>query len=103
MEYIENRTFDEIQIGDSASLVRTLTSDDINLFAVMSCDVNPAHVVAGSGRTFGEAAIVRGREGEGLPEGTADLLASTARLGRVVENGVHGTPCPVVTLRPPGR
>ncbi len=44
MEYIENRTFDEIKIGDSASLVRTLTMDDINLFAVMSGDVNPAHV-----------------------------------------------------------
>src|SRR5512144_2257290 len=26
-------------------------------------------MVAGSGRTFGEAAIVRGREGEGLPPG----------------------------------
>jgi len=44
MEYIENRTFDEIKIGDSASLIRKLTMDDINLFAVMSGDVNPAHV-----------------------------------------------------------
>lgn len=44
MDYIENRTFDEIQIGDSASLVRTLTRKDIDLFAVMSGDVNPAHV-----------------------------------------------------------
>ena len=44
MNYIENRTFDEIKVGDSASLVRTLTPDDIKLFAVMSGDVNPAHV-----------------------------------------------------------
>ena len=44
MEYIENKTFDEIKIGDSATLVRTLTREDINLFAVMSGDVNPAHV-----------------------------------------------------------
>src|SRR5947209_1864061 len=44
METIENRTFDEIQVGDSASLVRTLTRGDIDLFAVMSGDVNPAHV-----------------------------------------------------------
>lgn len=44
MEYIENKTFNEISIGDSAALVRTLTRDDINLFAVMSGDVNPAHV-----------------------------------------------------------
>ena len=44
MEYIENRTFDEIKIGDSASIVRTLTQEDIELFAVMSGDVNPAHL-----------------------------------------------------------
>jgi phosphate acetyltransferase len=44
VDYIENRTFDEIEIGDSASLVRALTRDDIDLFAVMSGDVNPAHV-----------------------------------------------------------
>ena len=43
-DYIENRTFDEIQIGDSASLERRLTLQDIKLFAVMSGDVNPAHV-----------------------------------------------------------
>ena len=43
-DYIENRTFDEIKVGDSASLVRTLTKDDISIFAAMSGDVNPAHV-----------------------------------------------------------
>ena len=46
MELIENRTFEEIKIGDSAQLVRTLTMKDIELFAVMSGDVNPAHVDA---------------------------------------------------------
>jgi phosphate acetyltransferase len=44
MEHIENRTFDEIQIGDTATLDRTLTEQDITLFAVMSGDINPAHV-----------------------------------------------------------
>ena len=44
MEYIENRTFDEIDVGDSARLERTLTEQDIKLFAVMSGDINPAHV-----------------------------------------------------------
>ena len=44
MDYIENRTFDEIKVGDSASLVRTLTKDDISIFAAMSGDVNPAHL-----------------------------------------------------------
>jgi phosphate acetyltransferase len=44
MELIENRTFDEIQIGDIAKLERTLSEQDITLFAVMSGDLNPAHV-----------------------------------------------------------
>ena len=41
---IENRTFDEIEVGESVALERTLTWEDIELFAVMSGDVNPAHV-----------------------------------------------------------
>ena len=44
MNRIENRTFAELQVGDSASLARTLTYKDIELFAIMSGDVNPAHV-----------------------------------------------------------
>ena len=43
-EILENRTLDELKIGDSACLVRQLTEQDIQLFAVMSGDVNPAHV-----------------------------------------------------------
>ena len=41
---IENRTFDEIVIGDSASVSRTVSQRDIDLFAVVSGDVNPAHM-----------------------------------------------------------
>ena len=41
MEYIENHTFDEIKVGDSASSVRTLKLEDIQLFAAMSGDINP--------------------------------------------------------------
>ena len=43
-DFIQNRTFDEIAVGDSAQLVRTLLPEDIHLFAVMSGDVNPTHV-----------------------------------------------------------
>jgi phosphate acetyltransferase len=42
--FIENRTYDEIKVGDSATLTRTLKPEDIQLFAIMSGDVNPAHV-----------------------------------------------------------
>lgn len=44
MDYLENHTFDEMAIGDSATSQRTLTQEDIELFAVMSGDVNPAHL-----------------------------------------------------------
>ena len=43
-EYIENLTFDEIAVGDSASLVRTLRHEDIQMYAIMSGDIDPAHV-----------------------------------------------------------
>jgi phosphotransacetylase/acyl dehydratase len=41
---IRNKVFDEIDIGDSASMSRVLTKRDIQLFAIMSGDVNPAHL-----------------------------------------------------------
>lgn len=41
---IENRTFDEIAIGDTASVTRTLDERNIQLFALVSGDVNPAHL-----------------------------------------------------------
>jgi len=44
LNMIENRTFDEMKVGETASLVRTLSKEDIELFAIMSGDVNPAHV-----------------------------------------------------------
>ena len=43
-DLITNRCFDEINIGDQASIKRRLTQRDIQLFAVMSGDVNPAHL-----------------------------------------------------------
>ena len=43
-EYIENRTFDEILVGDSATLVRTLRHEDIQMYAIMSGDISPSHV-----------------------------------------------------------
>jgi phosphotransacetylase/acyl dehydratase len=42
--FIENKPFDEIAIGNSACLSHTLTQRDIDLFATVSGDVNPAHV-----------------------------------------------------------
>lgn len=44
IEYIENKTFDEIEVGMKARIERRLTMEDIKLFAIISGDVNPAHV-----------------------------------------------------------
>ena len=51
IRYIENKTYAEIAVGDHAELTRTLQPQDIELFAVMSGDVNPAHVDADYART----------------------------------------------------
>ncbi|PZO20624.1 MAG: hypothetical protein DCF26_02805 [Burkholderiales bacterium] len=45
-DFLENHPLAEIRVGDSASLVRTITNRDIQLFAAVSGDVNPAHVDA---------------------------------------------------------
>lgn len=43
-KYIENKTFDEINVGDVAVIHHSLSKRDILLFAIMSGDVNPAHL-----------------------------------------------------------
>lgn len=39
-----NRTFDQIRVGDRASLSRDVVQDDIALFAAVSGDMNPSHL-----------------------------------------------------------
>jgi phosphate acetyltransferase len=43
-EWFENYPYDEIQIGQTAAAVRTLTLQDIQAFAAVSGDTNPAHL-----------------------------------------------------------
>jgi phosphate acetyltransferase/phosphate butyryltransferase len=45
-DFLENHPFAEIRVGDSASLVRSVSQRDIQLFAAVSGDVSPAHVDA---------------------------------------------------------
>lgn len=56
---LRNRTFDELAIGESASLVRVAAQNDIDLFAAVSGDINPAHVdaVFASGDLFGHVVV----------------------------------------------
>jgi len=67
LSMIENRTFEEIELGETASLTRTLTEQDIQLFALVSGDVNPAHLDADYASTdLFRRVIAHGMWGGGL-------------------------------------
>jgi len=67
---IENRTFDEISIGDSASITHTVTQQDIDLFAIVSGDVNPAHMDPAYAQTdIFHKVVAHGMLGAGLISG----------------------------------
>lgn len=42
--YVKGKTFDQIQVGESASFSKTITETDVYLFAGISGDFNPLHV-----------------------------------------------------------
>ncbi|HCD9347416.1 TPA: enoyl-CoA hydratase, partial [Legionella pneumophila] len=75
-EFLENVTYEELTLGRQASLNRTLTQDDINLFAAMSGDINPSHVDP----QFAKSDVFHGVVGHGMWSGS---LISTL-LGTVL-------------------
>ena len=44
MSKLDNKIYSEINIGDSAQYTRTLTEEDVLLFAQVSGDINPVHL-----------------------------------------------------------
>ena len=44
MQKLENRIYDELNIGDKASLAHQVQESDLLLFAAVSGDVNPVHL-----------------------------------------------------------
>jgi phosphotransacetylase/acyl dehydratase len=65
--FIENRTFDEMIVGEAASLSHTVTQRDIDLFAAATGDVNPAHVDPAYAETdMFHHIIIHGMWGAGL-------------------------------------
>jgi phosphate butyryltransferase len=65
--FIENRTYDEMTIGETASLSHTVTQRDIDLFATVTGDVNPAHVDPAYAETdMFHHIIIHGMWGAGL-------------------------------------
>ncbi|MCS6922472.1 MAG: MaoC/PaaZ C-terminal domain-containing protein, partial [Elioraea sp.] len=55
-----NRTYDEITVGDTASEVRTITADDLVLFAHASGNLNPIHLPGKQGEGDDEEAVAPG-------------------------------------------
>lgn len=67
MSQIENHTYDELQVGDEATLIRRLTIDDLRLFAGGSARLNPEHMDADAARSdLYHKAIANGMWGAGL-------------------------------------
>jgi phosphate butyryltransferase len=65
--FIENCTFDEIVVGQTASLSHTVSQRDIDLFAAATGDVNPAHVDPAYAETdMFHGVIIHGMWGAGL-------------------------------------
>lgn len=64
------RTIDEMSVGDSASLTRTISLDDIETFARISGDDNPAHM----DEEWANASIFKGRVAHGIL--TAGLVSA---------------------------
>ncbi|WP_166268391.1 MaoC/PaaZ C-terminal domain-containing protein [Marinobacter caseinilyticus] len=44
LDFLENITYEELTEGDTATFTRTLTEDELVLFAIVSGDVNPVHL-----------------------------------------------------------
>ncbi len=70
-EYLENRTFADLAIGETASLSHTVEQRDIDLFATVTGDVNPAHVNPAYAATdLFHHIIIQGMWGAGLISAT---------------------------------
>ncbi|MFD2250440.1 phosphate acetyltransferase [Pseudochelatococcus lubricantis] len=110
---LRNRTFDEIAVGDEASLTRTVGRDDIDLFAAVSGDVNPAHLDSAFAATglFGHvvahgmwtAALISALLGTRLPGPGTVYLGQNLRFVKPVSLGDTITATVVVTEKRPDK
>ncbi len=91
LEVLRNRTFDEIVVGDRASIQRTLTGADLQLFAAMSGDTaapdsgaEPAGVIA---HGMWGAALISAVLGTRLPGPGTSYAAQTLKFDAPVRVG----------------
>jgi phosphate acetyltransferase len=104
-EFIENHPFDEIRIGDSASITRSLSRDDIALFAAVSGDVNPTHLGAlglPTAHSMWGGALASAVLGSKLPGPGTAYVAQSLRFHRPIGVGDTLTTTVTVTEKRPG-
>ena len=70
--HLVNRTFDELQPGDSAELRRLITPDDLYVFAAASGNYNPMHLPSTD------------LDGDGRPEDTAPGMFVASLISAVL-------------------
>lgn len=74
----ENRTYDELKVGDEASLTRIAREEDFLIFATASGNHNPMHLAAYDG------------DGDGVPEAIAPSLWLGSLVSAVLGNLLPG-------------
>lgn len=76
MSMLENRTYDELNAGDTASASHVVTERDLILFATVSGDVNPVHL----DEEFAAATPFKGRIAHGMLSGALISAAIACEL-----------------------
>ena len=77
----EGKSIDELKVGDSAQISKTITETDINDFARVTGDFNPVHL----DQTYAEKTTFKGRIAHGLL--SVGILSTV--LGNILPG--HGT------------
>ena len=75
----ENKTYDELRVGDSAELKRICTADDFYVFANASGNHNPMHLPRADG------------DGDGVPEAVAPAMWVGSLISAVLGNILPGS------------
>ena len=78
---VKGKSIDELKVGDSAQISKTITEADINDFARVTGDFNPVHLE----QAYAEKTIFKGRIAHGLL--SVGLLSTV--LGNILPG--HGT------------
>lgn len=76
MSMLENRTYDELSVGDSATVSHLVSERDLILFASVSGDVNPVHL----DEEFAAATPFKGRIAHGMLSGALISAAIACEL-----------------------